>query len=944
MSDQANGVSVGSPLRSDTAAGAFKNTKPRVASAKGKNDPIELAQFDGAFFQHVALEWRDRKLTYRQLDNQANRLARCLIDQGMTPGSIVVPMIEDRVQIVVALLGILRAGCVYAPLDPETPTDRLRKMIANLKPDCYLVEPGYRGRALEVSTASLTGEVSDSSEAPQLIVVDDALSSYGTEPVSVPLDPNAMCYVFYTSGSTGEPKGIAGRVKGLHHFINWEQEAFGVSDGCRSAQFTSPYFDAFLRDVLVPLSAGGTVCIPPEAPMLLGAERLVEWIDQQGIQLIHCVPSLFGAVISAEIDGSRFRSLRHILMAGEVLPVPNVKRWMEIFGNRIQLVNLYGATETTMVKFFHEVQLSDVERDFIPIGKPMPGARALVMDDAGNVCPAGMTGELYVRTPYRSLGYVNDPQRTDEVFIPNPFGNDPNDLIYKSGDLVRLLEDGNLQFIGRKDTQVKVRGNRVELGEIENVLLAHEHVQATAVAAHGSPPDGPRLVAYVVAGGDFEVNTDVLVRYLKDKLPDYMIPSAFVELERLPLTTTGKVDRQALPDPGHSRPKLETTWVGPRNEVEQCIADVWVEVLGVDRVGVHDNFFDLGGHSLMAVSLFAKLDKVTGKRLPLTKLFESPTVAELAEQYSREENPDTWSSLVAMKTAGSKPPFFCIHPLGGYALYYRDLANCLDDDQPFYAFQSKGLDGKSAKVRSMEEVASQYIEEMKSVQPQGPYYLGGLCFGGVAAYEMACQLHGQGEEVALVALFDTWSPTYKRRVQAEMGRLEIVVGGTIRRIYIEVDTLRLLGFRRAIPHLWAKACTTGRLIRRAFRRAYNFLRHPVHRNLEKVKTDNRRVLRSFDPRPYSGRVMLFRASFEGRGHLDPQMGWGELLEQPLEIHDVDGHHSTIAIEPRAPYLAERIQQVLNEAQADGNRPEAVGNGQQMRRSSEGEPGVSIASR
>ena len=464
-----------------------------------------------------------------------------------------------------------------------------------------------------------------------LIPIKEPLQNCSTKRPSVWVDPEAMRYIYYTSGSTGQPKGIVGRLKSLSHFVEWEIETFNIDVGCRVSQFTVPTFDAYFRDIFVPLCAGGTVCIPTDKPANLETSVLVDWIDSKGINLIHCVPSLFAAILTENLDSQKFKSLQYILQAGEVLRVSNVKRWMEIYGDRIKLVNLYGSSETTMVKFFHIVQESDLSLGFIPIGKPMKGAKALVLDDRKSVCPPGVVGEIYIRSPFLTLGYYKNPEATKEVFVKNPFNNDPNDIIYKTGDLGSVRDDGNFRFLGRKDNQVKVRGIRVELGEIESHLLNHPLVTATVVLAREDRAGDLRLVAYIVANQEQAPTISDLRSFLKTKLPNYMVPSAFVLLEALPLTPNGKVDRRALPTPSQNRPEFDEPFVAPCTPVEEELTQIWSKVLSVERVGIHDNFFELGGHSLLVTQVVSRIRDAFEVELPLRDLFEKPTVAGLAE-------------------------------------------------------------------------------------------------------------------------------------------------------------------------------------------------------------------------------------------------------------------------------------------------------------------------
>ena len=578
------------------------------------------------FSQKTALEWQSQKITYAQLNTRANRLAHALIENDLGEGSIIGVMLEDRIDTIVAMLSIFRAGAVFVPLDNTFPPERLRRIAADLKPRCILATPRTTPLCLQAGIdRELITWFSDLS-------AQSAHLDCAARP-AIHVDPESLRYVVYTSGSTGTPKGIAGRLKGITHFIRWEIENFQITSDCRVTQFASPTFDPFFRDVFVPLCVGGTLCIPPQIPALMDSAALLEWIDSQKVSLIHCVPSLFASLVRENPNASRFSALKHVLLAGETLPITVARRWMKTFGDRITLVNLYGATETTMVKFFHVVTEADLDRGFIPIGQPMPGAKALIIDEGMNVCPRGIAGEIIIRTPYRTLGYFNNPEATRAAFIPNPFSSDPADIVYRTGDLGRVLSNGDFQLLGRRDQQVKIRGIRIELSEIESALLECPLVsEATVVACD---EDGEkRLAGYIVPADKSRLpQAQELRDYLRTRLPEYMVPAMWVLLGEIPHTPNGKVDHHALPIPERNSP--ERIFIEPATPAEREMSRIWAEVLGLEKAGTADNFFDLGGHSLLATQVVSRVRNYFNVDLPVRALFEYPTVAELALELTR---------------------------------------------------------------------------------------------------------------------------------------------------------------------------------------------------------------------------------------------------------------------------------------------------------------------
>jgi amino acid adenylation domain-containing protein len=580
----------------------------------------------------VAVERGRARATYRELEEESNRLANFLLAAGAKRGSIVVVMSRDTIRVAAALIATLKAGCAFAPFDPRLPTNRLKAMAAQLDPRWFVTEVEHLGRVAEASSASaegsrvvcVDGEPCEVLEGSRASLVEGYGDFADAARPRVESDPDDLCSVYFTSGSTGAPKGIAGRLKAIAHFVQWQAGALGLKEGVRVSQLSSPAWDGFLKDLFVPLTAGGTSVAPESRELALDARAFADWIGASRLNVLHCVPSLFRSLTTVGLKPEEFPDLRYVVLAGEPLLPADVGRWADVFGDRIQLVNQYGPTETTIIKLFHFVKPSDRGRRAVPIGKPMPGSAAVIVDARNRACPRGEVGEILIRTPYRAHGYYNRPDLTAEVFVPNPFGGDPQDIVYRTGDYARMLEDGSFEFVGRKDHQVKVRGIRIELAEVENLLRSHEAVRDVAVIDRDDSLGNKYLCAYVVLEGDVE--TAALRRHLAESLPDYMMPSAFVKLDALPRNINGKVDRKALPAPGGEG----DSYVAPRDAVEEVVAGVWSEVLGVERVGVNDNFFDLGGHSLLATQVISRVRSALGADVPLRRLFETPTVEGLA--------------------------------------------------------------------------------------------------------------------------------------------------------------------------------------------------------------------------------------------------------------------------------------------------------------------------
>ncbi len=561
----------------------------------------------------VAVERGTERVTYLQLEQDSNRLANLLIDSGATRGSIVAIMTSDRIRVLTSILAALKANCAFTPFDPRLPGLRLKTMVEQIKPGWFVTETEHLQMLAELARDA------------KLFTVEEAFADYGNStPPPLQSDPDQMSSIFFTSGSTGKPKAIAGRLKGLSHFVSWETGALSLDENTRGSQLTSPSWDAFLRDVFVPLSTGGTVCIPERDDLKLDGVALAKWIETSRLTILHCVPSLFRSLINVGLTGNTFPDLRYVVMAGEPLLPSDVRRWTEVFNDRIRLVNLYGPTETTLTKLVYFVSPTDKDRRSIPIGKPMPGVGAIVVDAQGRVCPRGEVGEILIRTPYRSLGYLNQPELTAQVFVPNPLNNDPQDIVYRTGDYGRLLDDDNFEFVGRKDHQVKIRGVRVELAEVESLLRGHESVKDVVVVDRDDATGNKYLCAYVVL--DHDTATGLLQQHLAKLLPEVMMPSAIVKIDAIPRLINGKVDRKSLPAPFADH----AAYVAPRTAIEEVVAGIWSDVLGLEEVGVEDNFFELGGHSLLAMTIIARVASSFRVEIPVRRIFETPTVAALS--------------------------------------------------------------------------------------------------------------------------------------------------------------------------------------------------------------------------------------------------------------------------------------------------------------------------
>ncbi|MGS0895447.1 MupA/Atu3671 family FMN-dependent luciferase-like monooxygenase, partial [Burkholderia stagnalis] len=587
-----------------------------------------------------AVESTHGTLSYAALWAQSSAALHAWTERlGVQRGVVVALMCGDRVQHVVSMLAAFRGGLITTPFSAHEPLPRQRAMIDAVEPALWVVDDATLGRLVELHAdrslnVAVWGKVDDRREPPRLpaawrvVWIDAGSARDDAAQADEAADTRGPAYIFFTSGSTGEPKPIVGRGDSLAQFVDWEIDELALDATVRVSQLASLTFDASLRDIFVPLCAGGTLCIPPLPTRDIEPEALLDWLDAQRISLAHTVPSVFRVWLPLLRSSAQLPALTHLLMSGEPLLPNDVRRWHDVLGERVRLINLYGATETTLVRCFHRVTAADAARDFIPIGRPMPGTRAIVLDANRQICPPGVTGELWLRTAYGTLGYYRQPERTAKVFVSDLFGGaglDHGEIVYRTGDLATWLDDGTLRLFGRRDMQVKVRGVRVEPEEIENILYAHGEIELAAVVARTLRSGETTLNAYYTAPD--ELDPAAVKTYLTERLPAELVPSIVERRKTLPLTASGKVDRLALSEGRIVEPVV---YEAPLGDLEAAMATLLAQILELPRVGRHDNFFEIGGHSLRALRAISRIRKVFGVDLAPDRFFEAATPAALA--------------------------------------------------------------------------------------------------------------------------------------------------------------------------------------------------------------------------------------------------------------------------------------------------------------------------
>ena len=685
----------------------------------------------------IALTYAGQSLTYQELNQYANRLAYQLRSQAIKPGCIVGVCMVRSFEMVVALLGILKSGGAYLPLDPDYPMDRLNFMVNDADVQVILVQ--NETEAIWKSSPLL--------RLPLYCKGENLITGYDHNP-EIGIDPQATAYVIYTSGSTGTPKGVMVPHQGIVNRLLWMQDAYQLTTTDKVAQKTPYSFDVSVWEFFWPLMAGATLVVTkPDGHK--DAEYLAQFIQDEGITTLHFVPSMLSAFLDCR-QASQCQSLKQVIVSGEALTKELQTRFFEVLN--ADLHNLYGPTEASVDVTYWPCQ-RDASGQAVPIGYPIANTQIYLLNSALQLVPPGIPGELHIGGVGLAKGYLNRPELTAEKFISSPFSDDDNVKLYKTGDLARYNQEGVIEYLGRIDFQVKLRGLRIELGEIETALRHLAQVQDAVVMV-----DNDHLVAYVVMDADSILeNTDIKVQ-LAMRLPSFMIPNVYIQIASIPLSANGKINRKALPLPDYGQQQA-TPYVAPRDDVEKQLIAIWQQVLGIEHVGIHHQFFDLGGHSLSAVKLVTMIEHQLDKTIPLASLFKYTTVALLAE-YLKAEQSQTPAYLIPLQTSGEQAPLFIVHGVGGHAMPFAKLASMLNEDCPVYGFESPGLQHKNALQSTLPEIAQQYILALKTVQPEGPYYLAGHSFGGLVAYEMAQQLSRNDETVKHLLLLETASPEY----------------------------------------------------------------------------------------------------------------------------------------------------------------------------------------
>lgn len=818
-------------------------------------------QVANKYGDRVSVELHDQKLTYRDLQQRVHALSKALVTMGVKPGEPVGLCMDRSFDMVVAMLATLRAGGCFVPFDPGYPADRLAFMFGDTAVKVMLTQR-HLVNALPKHQA-------------RNIFLEDVPA--GEDAAMPRLTADAPAYIMYTSGSTGTPKGVVVPHRAIVRLVRSQNFISFGPDLCW-LQLANISFDASTLEIWGALLNGARLVLQPQQKPTL--PEISATIAKHKVTSVWFTVGLFNMMVDEQLD--RLRGLKHILTGGDVVSVPHIKRALKALGPNV-LINGYGPTENTTFTTCFPINSEASMSDGVPIGFPLNNTTVHILDEQRNPVPVGVKGELYAGGDGVALGYWKRDDLTAERFIDDPFSGKSGAKLYRTGDIVKWQPDGSIAFVGRADGQVKIRGFRIELGEIENAISAIPGIRDRVVVARKDGPGEQQLVAYIVPA-DFDPEKDTQRRdaltamvqtALEKRLPTYMLPAFHVLLNELPLNANGKVDKKKLPAPDLRALQMTVEHVAPRNATEKKIAAIWNKILGVEDIGIHQSFFDLGGHSILGIQMLSQIEQQFGKTYGLNLLFRSPTIAELAVELGAVRADDVAAELknvTPIKREGSRVPILCVH--GDEANHF--LPRYLSAEQPFYGTAHQGEDGLPMTYDTVESIAAHYVQEFKRLLPQGPYNIAGYSFGGVVAYEVARQLKEQGDEVPMLIMLDSYAP----EPFAEVMQKESKFYDPIKKPVLRTIVRMIHGMNKVLPMKL--------------------------RNFNIIDTYDDATL-AYKAKPYHGDVAVIKAVGSPG---TPDMGWKKHVHGSVILRTIEGDHYSIIKEPLVADLARVMEGVL----------------------------------
>ncbi|MFN6470894.1 MAG: amino acid adenylation domain-containing protein [Nostoc sp. SerVER01] len=845
----------------------------------------------------IAVVFENENMTYEELNRRANKLAHYLHSVGVKSDVLVGICVERSLEMIIALLGILKAGGAYVPIDSAYPQERINFILEDAQTPVLLTQQKL------LKKVGVQNNI-------QIICLDTGWEIITQESAENPVNEivaENLAYTIYTSGSTGKPKGVMISHRAICNHMFWIQATFPMTEADKLLQKTPLSFDPSVWELYAPLLVGAQLVIARSGGHQDSA-YLIKLINEQKITFVQFVPSLLQMIL--EQGGiETCNSLKHIFCGGETLPVSLQEGLFSKL--KVNFHNLYGPTEVCINTTFSTCQ-PGIKQKIVPIGHPISNNQIYILDQNLQPVPIGVPGELHIGGAGLARGYLNRSELTAEKFIPNPFNNSKSERLYKTGDLARYLPDGNIEFLGRIDNQVKIRGLRIELGEIEGVLNQHPDVLNAVVITCADSVESQCLIAYIVPSTEQFISVNQLRTFLKEKLPDYMVPAHFVILDSLPLTPNGKVDRKALCALNFERNIDSSQQILPRTALEHKLVQIWEEILQVNPIGVTENFFDLGGHSLLAIRLIATIEQRLGCNLSVITLFREGTIEKMAALLEQERSSSDLDVIVPLQTKGYLPPLFLVHQAGGYALSYSILAQALGQERPVYALQAKGLNGKQLPLDTIEAMAASYLKAIREILPFGPYLLGGHSLGGLIAFDMASQLEARGEQVEHLLIIDTHPPLPTPKIEASLEDDAAILCFIVEQIGLHFDKNISVHYEEFSP--LDKAAQFNYVLQ--ILQHHELIPADSGRNiifgLLNVYKANLHASLRYQPQPIKAAISLFKtASLAEQFPDDPTVAWGQLTKDRVRICFVAGEHQTVLKEPHVRKLAAEIAEILS---------------------------------
>jgi aspartate racemase len=880
----------------------------------------------------LALTDGKENLTYQQLNCMANQIAHFLVHKGIRPETWVGVCLGRSTRLIAALLGVMKAGGAYLPLDPAYPAEQLSFMLSDAGTPVLLTENRYREMLL-----------ADPSNSQRLVLcledIWEEIEQQPAEDLHLPVGPENLVYMIYTSGSSGRPKGVQIEHRALVNYIWFARHFYDIQPRDRALQFASINFDASAEEIYPTLISGAALVLRT-TNMLNSIPSFLRQVADMKVTVINLPTAFWHEMVNyLESEAERLpERVRLVIIGGEKARVNQVQAWFRCMGSKVRLVNSYGPTETTIVAILGDLQPGDpllVPGREVSVGRPVANTQVYILDESMQPMGPDTAGELFIGGAGLARGYLNRPEITQARFIPDPFSPDPSARLYRTGDIARCRPDGEIEIIGRSDDQVKIRGYRVELGEIETTLLQMPGIRSTVVTVADDQCGTRQVIAYYVPEAGEEPTTAAILSYLRARLPHFMLPSALVRLEAIPITPGGKVDRRQLPAPDWGARAAGQDRDTPTNPIEQKLADIWADALDLPGIGIHDSFFEVGGHSLLALRIMTQVEKQFGQSLPLAILYQAPTIADLARLLEKGTQGEKWSSLVPIHPQGSKPIFYLVHPVGGDVVHYNQLVRYYNDpDQPFWGLRAQGLDGHTQPLRRLEDMAAHYIQEIQQMQPHGPYYLGGHSFGALAAFEMARQLHQAGEEVGLLALLDmevtsNIPPEFpglpphlrymganlsvatrgKARGTENISLYDSSLPPVLQKLYLLAQRGFFIG-RKLFFLPWSKKGVYLQRLGEDLRQADAGTGPEIPQAYIEVRRACEIATRDYALRTYPGQLALFMQEGPNAYLVNPILIWSKAALGGIQVYKVPGTHLSMIEEPHVQVLAQALRQCM----------------------------------